>query len=318
VAAGAAALSPAIAQLSAYDASNARQVHSQQLADANQGREIDALIARVGSLPPGRVYAGLPVSNWGSRFHVGEVTVLQYLASRDVDEIGFTLRTASLMSNPEAYFSQYEIGDYKMFGVRYLILPRGHQPSVPARELMRRGLYTLWAVPGVKYLQMVATEGTVQLNRADVGRKTASFVRSLRPTEGVYPTVAFGGAQAARPTASTGAPPGSPGTVQSERANLSAGQLSARVVARRPSVALLSASYDPGWTAKVDGRAVGMEMVAPALVGVPVPPGHHRVTFTFRGMGGYPVLFGTAAFSLAAVVAGDAWNRRRLGHLAQS
>jgi hypothetical protein len=293
-------------------------VHSQQLADANQGREIDALIARVGSLPPGRVYAGLPVSNWGSRFHVGEVTVLQYLASRDVDEIGFTLRTASLMSNPEAYFSQYEIGDYKMFGVRYLILPRGHQPSVPARELMRRGLYTLWAVPGVKYLQMVATEGTVQLNRADVGRKTASFVRSLRPTEGVYPTVAFGGAQAARPTASTGAPPGSPGTVQSERANLSAGQLSARVVARRPSVALLSASYDPGWTAKVDGRAVGTEMVAPALVGVPVPPGHHRVTFTFRGMGGYPVLFGTAAFSLAAVVAGDAWNRRRLGHLAQS
>ena len=54
---------------------------------------------------------------------------------------------------------------------------------------------------------------------------------------------------------------------------------------------VLSASFDPGWQAYVDGQPVATQMVAPALVSVPVPAGLHRVTFRYRGFQWYLPLF---------------------------
>jgi hypothetical protein len=62
-------------------------------------------------------------SNWGQDFTVGSVPVFKYLESRDVDEVGYTLRTASLMTGPEYYFDDRDASDYRLFGIRYLILP---------------------------------------------------------------------------------------------------------------------------------------------------------------------------------------------------
>ena len=70
---------------------------------------------------------------------------------------------------------------------------------------------------------------------------------------------------------------------------------------RRPGVAVLSASYDPGWTATVNGRRVPTQMVAPALVAVNVPAGTDHVVFRFRGYGDYPELFALSALTLALI-----------------
>ena len=51
---------------------------------------------------------------------------------------------------------------------------------------------------------------------------------------------------------------------------------------------MLSASYDPGWTATVNGRRQPTRMVAPALVAVDVPAGTDHVVFRFHGYGDYP------------------------------
>ncbi|MGH9132242.1 MAG: YfhO family protein, partial [Acidimicrobiales bacterium] len=63
----------------------------------------------------------------------------------------------------------------------------------------------------------------------------------------------------------------------------------------------LSASYDPGWTATVDGRSVATQMVAPALVGVRVSAGTHRIVFDYQGFGYYPELGALLVLALLAL-----------------
>ncbi|HWD24138.1 MAG TPA: hypothetical protein VG368_01625, partial [Acidimicrobiales bacterium] len=171
-------LVPLMVQLGGYDASNRRDIAYQLRADRVQGHAVDELVERLHQLPPGRVYAGLPFDNWGAHFLVGYTTVLQYLASKGVDEIGFTLRTSSLMSNPEAYFDESSLGDFRTFGVRYLIYPLGRQPGVRAAFVMRRGDYVLWSVPHVSYAQVVDTLPSIALDRGDIGSETAWWLHS--------------------------------------------------------------------------------------------------------------------------------------------
>jgi uncharacterized membrane protein YfhO len=73
----------------------------------------------------------------------------------------------------------------------------------------------------------------------------------------------------------------------------------------RPGVVVLSASYDPGWTATVNGRPQPTRMVAPALVSVGVPAGTDQITFRYRGWQNYPVLFALAAAVLVALACAD-------------
>jgi hypothetical protein len=82
----------------------------------------------------------------------------------------------------------------------------------------------------------------------------------------------------------------SAGTIIAERADLDDGEASATVRMRQPGVAVLSASYDPGWTATVNGRPQPIRMVAPALVAVDVPAGTDHVVFRYHGYGDYPEL----------------------------
>jgi uncharacterized membrane protein YfhO len=64
---------------------------------------------------------------------------------------------------------------------------------------------------------------------------------------------------------------------------------------------VLSASYDPGWTATVNGRRQPTRTVAPALVAVDVPAGTDRVVFRFHGYGDYPELLALSGLTLAIV-----------------
>ncbi len=73
----------------------------------------------------------------------------------------------------------------------------------------------------------------------------------------------------------------------------------------RPGVVVLSASFDPGWTATIDGRSQPTEMVAPALVATTVQAGTHRVVFDYTGFRGYPLLFAISAATLLALLCAE-------------
>ena len=305
-------LLPAWTEVRTYDANNTAWITYQRDVDSTQGVQVNALLALAAKEGGGRVYAGMP-SNWGHHFFVGGVQAYIYMENTNVDAVGFTLRGFGLMTDPEAWFDQDNPGDYSVLGIRYLLLPKGMQPPVPATLLTESGDYTLWTVPSSGLVQVVDTTGSIPANASNLGDATKDFLASSLPDESIYPTIAFDGQPAAASTLAPGEHVTGPaGRVASVNNNLSDGELSTVVVANRTSVVLLKSSFDPGWTATVDGVSVTPEMVAPALVGVTVAPGVHRVVFVYHGYGSYPLLFVIALLTLVGVGAGPfVWRRTR-------
>jgi hypothetical protein len=276
------------------------------------GAELDRLVAVIGRGGDGRTYAGMP-SNWGQDFTVGSVPVFKYLESRDVDEVGYTLRTASLMTGPEYYFDDRNASDYRLFGIRYLILPARTQPPVPARLTMRSGPYWLWTISGGGYVQAGRIVGEISADRTNVATRAIPLLRSGLAADDTYLGVRYGssGGQGPLPTVPSPSPLGQ---VSAETTDLDDGQATATVRMSEPGVAVLSASYDPGWTATVNGRPQPTRMVAPALVVVAVPAGTDHVVFRYHGYGDYPALLTLSGLTLVIVAVGPAcvgYARRR-------
>ena len=284
---------------------------SAQSSQGSAAAQLGALVAIVKSDGGGRTFAGDP-SDWGDQFTVGEVPVYEYLADESVDEVGLTLRTASLMSDPEVDFDETNPADYAAFGVRWLILPSNMAPPVPAKSLLVRGAYALWELPANGYVQLVDTRGVISADSGDLGSASRGFLARLSSKDPVYPTVAYEGGPAAAATLRPGeVPPGPAGRVLSEEADLADGEVVADLDARRTAVVVLSASFDPGWQAQVDGRPAVTEMVAPALVGVRVGPGHHTVRFFYRGFPDYWQLTVVGSGGLVALLIFERRSRRR-------
>jgi hypothetical protein len=62
-------------------------------------------------------------------------------------------------------------------------------------------------------------------------------------------------------------------------------RISAVVVARRDALLLVSSHWDGGWRALVDGQPAPVARADFTIVGVPVPPGRHRVDLSFEPEG---------------------------------
>ena len=312
-----AVLAPAWLQLGAYDRHDGVAIAAQRRADHNKGADLDRLVAVIERDGGGRTYAGMP-SNWGQAFTVGTVPVFKYLESRDVDEVGYTLRTASLMSDPEYFFDDRDPSDYRLFGIRYLVLPARHHPPVRARLAMRSGPYWLWTINGTGYVQAGRIVGAISANRTNLGARSVPLLRSGLAADGAYLGVRYGsdgGGDGRLPTVPSRP---STGAVRAEGADLDDGEASATVRMRRTGVAVLSASYDPGWTATVNGRREPTRMVAPALVAVDVPAGTDHIVFRFHGYGDYPELLALSGLTLAMVGIAPVCVRRARWRLASA
>jgi hypothetical protein len=298
-----AVLAPAWLQLGSHDRRNAAAIAAQRRADATQGAELDQLINVIQADGGGRVYAG-SASNWGVDFTVGAVPVFKYLESRDVDEVGYTLRTASLMSDPESHFDEVLPSDYILFAIRYLILPSGWSAPIPATLVTQAGPYALWRTRSSGYVHVGTIAGQITANRTNLGRRSIDILRSRAAERGDYVRVAFDSPNPiARRRPSASPPARVDGSVTAETDRLDRGDVVATVRLRQPGVAVLSTSFDPGWQAFVDGRRRSTEMVAPALVGVPLSAGTHQIVFRYRGYSGYPFLFALSALALVVLLA---------------
>jgi hypothetical protein len=307
-------LAPAWLQLNAFDHKNARAIAAQRRADRTAGRQLAPLIKRIRA-GGGRVYAGMP-ENWGSDLRVGAVPVYKYLAAEDVDEVGYTLRTASLMTGPESHYQAWNPSDYRLFAVRYILLPAGKGSPVPARLLGRSGPYALWRTRASNgYISLGTITGAIDANRTNLGARTFGVLEGRSAEHDRYVKIEFarGGAGAAAETPSSSRPMSRPpvGSVHTAGSPLR-GRVVASVQMRHPGVVVLSASFDPGWHVTVDGRACSTLMVAPALTAVHVGAGPHVVIFSYRSFRyGRLLLLGMSAFFLLLVFSlKSRWSNR--------
>ena len=162
------------------------------------------------------------------------------------------------------------------------------------------GPYALWTTGTGGYVHAGTIVGSLAADRTDLGARTAALLRSRLAESGDYLEIDFG----RRGPGASPLPRASRQTtadeVTSEYDDLERGGVTATVTMRRPGVVVLSASFDDGWTATVDGRRRPTTMVAPALVATDVPAGTHTIAFRYRGYTGYPELFALCALTLAA------------------
>lgn len=303
--------SPAVRELARNDQTDATNIYNQRAGDATAGAAIAPLIDYVQHHPYGRAYAGLP-GNWGESFGVDLVPVFKYLQMENIDEVSYQVPTSSLMLGPETDFDELNPADYALFGIRYLFLPTGMSPPVPAQRVMYDGPYSLWRVGDDGYVELVELTGTLSANRSDIGNQVTAFLADVGPGQDWtvnwpelprHPEVRTPGPPSAPPTAA--------GVIDGVTPDLSDGRLSATITMARAGTVLFSVAYDPGWHASVNGHPAATEMLAPALVGVQVPRGYVRVALVYHGYAWYPELWllGFAVLVLMAF-AGKRWQSR--------
>jgi hypothetical protein len=298
-------LLPAAIERVSYGSRDASAIARQRIVDASAGRAVADLVRIARQTGPGRIYAGLRAKR-GTWFTLGVVPSYAALLDLDADAIGFTRPTWSLMSNVEARFDPTDPDQYPLFGIRYVISPSATQPSPPARRLAGKGAYSLWEVPGVRYVTVGDSIAPIAADRTDLGVQMASYLDSGLPARALYPTLAFGGRVAAAPTLGPDREPADPaGVVENEVDGPADGFFAARVRMARAGVVVLRSSFDPRWTASVDGYAVAVQPLAPGIVGVRVPPGIHEVVMAYRSFPAYGLLFALVAFSIAALAFAD-------------
>lgn len=305
------ALGPATTDRVAFSDAERRLVAQQLDAEAVEARGFDALLGFIDPTSPGRVYAGL-LNGWGKEFRVGGVPVYSSLLNRDVDAIGFIRPTWSLMSGFERLFDDRIEAQYRVFGIRYLVFPDTLAPPPSAELIAVSGGVRLYELPDVGYLRVVQTRDSYMADRSTLVRRGGPLLTDPEFLRGVVPTVGFADVPAADPIlgiADTDV--ADPGNLMSQRADAPGGRFSGEVDLTTEAVVVLSAPFDPGWTAAVDGRPVTPEMVAPGMVAVRVPAGRHRVAFAWQGFG----LYWLTLLGLLAPLLLSLWDRRAGGAL---
>ena len=103
------------------------------------------------------------------------------------------------------------------------------------------------------------------------------------------------------------------GTVVSEDVDLRDGLAAATVIADRPAMVMLKASFDPRWQVTVDGISVAPEMIAPSFVGRTVPAGRHVVRFEYEPFPRYDLLLTIGVLTLLGLALIPGWFARRRG-----
>jgi hypothetical protein len=274
------ALTVAWPRVTAVSDNSRAYIEFQQIQEEAELRMLEPLIARVRAGGDGRVYAGLR-ANWGKEYKVGAVPVYSVLAGADLDVVGFTYRTPSLMADVEAYFLETSLHNYDLFNVRYLLLPADRPPPVPAELLGSSGRHRLWSVDTTGYVRVVDTLAPISVPDPGV------YLTRARPTlyqdrSGELASLEYAGRAPAPVTRVIGVTQSTPGRVTAQAAVLDDGTFTARVSAQRPAAVVLKVAFDPGWRATVDGAEAGTFIAAPGLVGIMVAPGEHVVVFTFR------------------------------------
>ncbi|MEP7059586.1 MAG: YfhO family protein [Actinomycetota bacterium] len=176
---------------------------------------------------------------------------------------------ASVVNNPT-------LGLVRLFGVRYLITLHGQQPvGAPGRVVMSADGYDLVEVYGWEPRVSVVPAWTVS---PDENRALAAVLDpSFNPASSVV-LEADPGITATAPAPFT--PPATrapPVYVESDPEHIRLD-----VSATQPSIVLVRDSYDPGWSATVDGRPAPLLAADYVMQGVPVEPGHHIIELTYR------------------------------------
>lgn len=241
-----------------------------------------AILATLRSLPPARVFAGLP-RTYGANpeMRYGDLRFYNLLTFDGLD--GFAPPNQSLSLNADYIwdFREDELEDYQLYNARYMVAPTGMAVAPFLTPIQRTARFTLYEAPTSGYAQYVPIgqriaapsqralfESNLAWERRHVAGTPRSFIRYD------YPAATLGPG----PSASPGCPDG--GRIDYER--FQPGKLDLVVGCSAPAALLLKMTYHPNWRVTVDGEQIPTFMVSPSYIGIDLPAGVHQVNAVYE------------------------------------
>ncbi|HVX29854.1 MAG TPA: 6-pyruvoyl-tetrahydropterin synthase-related protein, partial [Nitrolancea sp.] len=286
-----AVLVPAFRERADYLRVNADFMRQQQAASALDQPDLDALIAKLRSLPPGRVYAGF-AGGWGKGYRVGSIPMYSELQMAGFDMVGYLYHSLSLSSDVEAWFDDSKAYEYNLFNVRYVVAPTGQVFPNFVKPIGTYGRHTLYQVDTTGYFDLVQAPLTLTGHPDELYATGSSWLKGAEPALKQAPRVILNGdapsdtqtMPLSNAVTSVAAPIGNPsipkGEIEAESIDLN-GRYAATIRADQPATVMLKITYDPNFRVTVDGRRVTPIMLLPSFIGVPVTAGTHQVVVSY-------------------------------------
>ncbi|MEP6973676.1 MAG: YfhO family protein [Actinomycetota bacterium] len=156
----------------------------------------------------------------------------------------------------------------RLTGTRYLIVPKGFDPSPAGRVVASADDYNLIQVYGWEPRVSLVTSWTVA-RPADA--LTGVLTDGFDPARDAY---------LERDPGISATPGAAPGVTTSRE--MTPEDVRITVDTNAPALVVVRNSYDPGWSATVDGRPTAVLATDYLVQSVAVPAGHHEVRLTYR------------------------------------
>jgi hypothetical protein len=288
-----------------------RQWMNETQASLDEDADLAAIIDRLQTLPPGRVFAGLR-DGFGEQMKHGSVRIPDVLTFHQIETAAAPYQSLTLNSDLIWHFDHLKPAHYKVLNARYLIAPPGLGVPSGLQPLMETARYTLYEAPASGYFGLGVTPVAFEGQQADFFVAARTWFLGRLPDAGVVPAFAFDGTPHVegveyQPMSEASAVlrrlttdvPDDLGSIRSEGATPYKYEATVRVT--EPATLFLKASYHPDWRAYVDGEEVTPFMAAPSYPAVTLSPGEHTVRFEYRANALRTPLLVFGVVTLAAV-----------------
>lgn len=241
-----------------------------------------AILAKLESLPPARIFAGLP-KTYGKTMAFGDVAFYNLLAFHALD--GFAPPNESLSLNADYIwdFRDTEQADYDLYNARYVVAPSAMAMAGFLTPIMKTSRYTLYQAPTSGYAEYVGIQSRIavdsqtllfNVNRAWERGAQSGAVRTYIRYD--YPASVPG----TDPTNMAACPDG--GRTDYER--FQPDQMDFVVECPAAATLVIKTTYHPNWEVTVDGVGVPTFMVSPSYIGISLPAGKHEVDAVYQAV----------------------------------
>ena len=274
-----AVLAPAIAERTVFYADNTRfQQRSMDALKADP--DVDSIISTLETLPPGRVYAGLP-SDFGNLMSFGDLHFYNLLTYYGIDALTPPSESMSLNADYIWDFDYHNQGDFDLYNVRYMVAPTGMAVPNFLVPIQHKGRYLIYRAPTTGYAEYVQITTRLAIpNQAALFKVNLAWERThALPGERLFTRYDYPSTTVGFDLASTEACPGG-GKTESEK--FESDSISLVVECSADSTLAIKTTYHPDWNVYVDGVLVKDFMVSPSYIGISLPAGKHTVEAIYR------------------------------------
>jgi len=294
---------PAVYERYLYIKDNNKMIVDYNTALLSEWDDLKQIIDELERLPRGRIFLGKP-GQWGSELKIGGQSLFMTFSIAGFDVLGFLPETWSPNSDIEQFFGEDKTDHYRLFDIRYVVADKNFKAPKFLREVKRAGRFILYETPSKGVFHSAVKRGTVytdkraalnfnhfiingpgisELNLWEVKYSKPSSLRgediktldwsSYKTSDGkirsLFEKSPFKGEKKA-PSA----------RFWNEKVGINSYETEVELGDK--SMILLSTTYHPFWKATVDGVKTEIIMLSPALMGLEVDEGKHKIVFHYQ------------------------------------